>query len=590
MPPALCIAVVVPSLPRHGAAGRRHALRVAGALAACGCDVLLVAEHLPPETPGGLRTLAALPPGPPDWLLLAAPAEQGDNMIAAALARAPGTRLCLLEPDDWPPAWPAALAPGGGMLLGGTAVVASLPGWRVELWPPDAAPALLADILLRGAEAVAPRPGTATASSSENALMPLRLGAAHRSSGGDLLLSLRAVWPGPVRELRAHSPGGPVLPLLWTQAGDDVVDAVVIAPPGLDRHPVVLRAIGEFGQLRQQMRLDNPPPPPAAAAGCTLHADTIADGWRLLHGEARAAAPLAALRFSPDGQRWLDATLLPAAGGATGFVLEYRPEPQDEPDQARLLLLGEGHVALDLLVGWPPRPGRHRPGPAVFGVANGLQAVAAGLAARVPGLRAVLADDPALLDQLRILPPEAGIALLPFTEAEAAAWAHRAGGLALAESVPAVPDPALSATAPVLALDGIGAPPDLLARAIAAALPVAARAGLQLAVVVDAPPLEPLARLRARLDLPEEVLPVWPQGLAAAGPDSVRALADLGAGHGVPAAVALARGIPAGLWTELALPGVVRPWPALPLPAILALPSGKKAGEENSPEPPTVFD
>jgi hypothetical protein len=147
--------------------------------------------------------------------------------------------------------------------------------------------------------------------------------------------------------------------------------------------------------------------------------------------------------------------------------------------------------------------------------------VLARLASRLPGLRAVMASGPALLRHLSVLPEESGLARLMLAQPVAAPPGPEAGvrrvvpgidAAGLAAQVPPVREPLLETGTPVLALDGIGAPPPLLARALAMDPPVAMAAGLRLAVMVDAPPLEPLARLRQRLGLPAEILPLrpWP--------------------------------------------------------------------------------
>jgi hypothetical protein len=339
------------------------------------------------------------------------------------------------------------------------------------------------------------------------------------------------------------------------------------------------------------------PPSAARPVLCGIEQDETDGRWRVLRGWVLAQDPVTAVRYSPDGRHWFDAPASPDPSDdpashpaypfpRSAFCLEIPVSPDAPAGQDRLLCLA-GDCAVDLLTGWPLAAGRHYPRPLAFGINSALQEVLSGLHERLPGLRAVMTTEPHLLVDLAILPHDAGVARL-FLAGDATPPADTKGAerveigfdvAGLAAAVPPMPDPLLEAGPPVLLLDGTGASPALLQDAVARAQPVAEAAGLRLAVVVDAPPLEGIVQLRRRLGLPPEVLPVWPQSLAAASPREVRAMVDLGAlpGPGPVAAIALSRSIPLGLCDELAPTGMARPWPRLSLLRISHLPAGAAA-------------
>ena len=221
-----------------------------------------------------------------------------------------------------------------------------------------------------------------------------------------------------------------------------------------------------------------------------------------------------------------------------------------------------------------------------------LQGVLAELAAQMPRLAAVLVQGQDLAPALAAVPGAATLVMddappVPLPWRDAAPPGTRLLGTAL-PPVPGILPLALDAVAiaagvaPLpapdapgwLVLNGCGAGPGVLARACAAAANAADEAGLRLGVVVDAPPLEPSQRLRARLGLPDAAEPLWPAQLAALPAARVRAVVDLGAAApGMVDAIAIARGMPLALWRLFAPAGLQRPWPAMGMAEILAGPA-----------------
>jgi hypothetical protein len=471
-----------------------------------------------------------------------------------------------------------------------------------DLAEPDHAAMLLADILLRGASAIAPLPLHGPAAVSPAGGSPVWLISATQISAGEVLLSGRCDWPAMPDRLEAKGAGGPELPVSWQvasrqsgpmEAGGVTVEFHIVAPRGIVGHAVSLVGFAAGLPLAPAQRLRVERISAASPVLCGIEDDLAADGWRLLRGWAQAPRPLTSLRFSPDGENWFAAAMIDGSdstgpAGRYSFHLEMPiPAPPNlATDPARCwMLFMDGDVAVDLLVGSPPRPGRHFHRPPAFGIANALQEVLAGLSMRLPGLRAIMVSDAALLADLAILPEESDVARLLLTGAGQPIPAVPRGMRAvpvptdlagLARQVQPVRDPWLETGVPVLILDAAGVAPTLLARALAEALPATQAAHLRLAVLVEAPPLEPLEALRRRLALPDGVMPLWPQALAAAPPAQIRAVVDLGGlpETSVAGAVAIMRGIPVALWAGLAPGEVRRPWPSLPLAEILALPPG----------------
>ena len=133
-------------------------------------------------------------------------------------------------------------------------------------------------------------------------------------------------------------------------------------------------------------------------------------------------------------------------------------------------------------------------------------------------------------------------------------------GVLAALDLPGAPRPA--GEGPWLVLDATLAPPG----ALAAALAGADGAGAAPLVVVEAPPLEPEAALRARLGLPARVALAWPGTVARLDPAALRGVLDLGPPGGAsPVGLALAaRGVPVGATAEGG------PWPRATLAALAA--------------------
>ncbi|MBI0534680.1 glycosyltransferase [Roseomonas sp. KE2513] len=223
------------------------------------------------------------------------------------------------------------------------------------------------------------------------------------------------------------------------------------------------------------------------------------------------------------------------------------------------------------------------PGPDWSASSPAVESVLAALVGAMPRLVGLMVQHPRLAPAL---PAAKGPALLVLEDSTAAGldWAaHCPPGTrlvgrseeadlpvgfdisGLAAQVPRIADPSLAGV-PLLLLNGVGLAPEPLGRAIEAAAPAAAEAGLRLGVVVDAPPLMPPAALRASLGLPEDVLPVWLPALCAAPAGAVRMVVDLGQTLPGPVeAVALAGGHALGLWREMAPAGLQRIWPSLGL-------------------------
>jgi len=260
----------------------------------------------------------------------------------------------------------------------------------------------LADILLRGADSVAPlkpRPfhaalGPFTRVAASSAIdrhaptppWPPHVASAFETTGGDLLVTLRAWLPETASAVEvALPPARALLPAAWRLVGKAVggfrqARLHVLAPKTALGRSLVATARQSGGKPIPpiEWRIDRAAPADVgrpALAG--VSEDLNGPAGRRLRGWALARQPLSEALFAPEGRAWrtiaIDRERSDIASKYPAYEAsrcEFRAElpPGCDLDGARALLLCVDSAlnAVDALIGWPPKPSSYFDGAAKY--------------------------------------------------------------------------------------------------------------------------------------------------------------------------------------------------------------------------------
>jgi len=247
----------------------------------------------------------------------------------------------------------------------------------------------LADILLRSADAVAPRgarPFSAALGPFDRATphppesvdrtaalppLPSLVTAARRTTGGDIAVSVALPLDTPVTHAEAVDAHGVTLPVAWTSEGSGPFATVafhVAAPASALGERLRITHGGPGGAARDPIEIELRRVEERAERRvlCGISEDRIVEGRHRIRGWILAARRLRTLLLSNDGRRWHAA---PVEGTRRDIFEKYPgyPTPRcqfvfdlpgdfaPDPGSARLVAVGEDG-AVEFLAGWLPAP------------------------------------------------------------------------------------------------------------------------------------------------------------------------------------------------------------------------------------------